>query len=322
MILAIETSCDETSVALVENEKVIKEITFSQIEKHKVIGGVIPEYASRLHDDQISHILKKFKDFFPKIKLIAITYGPGLVNALQVGLIAAKTLALALNVPILGIDHIEGHIFSPFINNEINFENKNFLNVIISGGHTEIIYSKKLFEYELIGKTKDDSVGEVYDKVARIYGLEYPGGPIIDKMARKGNYISNLITCPNLENKSMSFSGIKSAMLRLSEKNYDMNDLFATFHKIMIDQIFNKLYEALKEKEVDFITISAGVSANSYLRLRAKELKWKVYFPELKYTGDNATMIGNVAYLKLKYNRNILENNWMDIDANPRLKLY
>ena len=322
MILAIETSCDETSVSLMEKEKVIKEITFSQAEKHKKLGGVIPEYASRLHDNEISYILKEFKNFLPKLKLIAVTYGPGLVNALQVGYIAAKTLAFSLNIPILGIYHIEGHIFSPFINNEINFKDKKFLNVIISGGHTEIIYSKKLFEYELIGKTMDDSAGEVYDKVARTYGLEYPGGPIIDKLAKKGNYINNLITCSNLENKNMSFSGIKSAMFRLKNENYEVNDLFATFQKTIIDQIFNKLNEALVEKEVDFITITGGVSANSYLRLKAKELNYKVYFPELKYTGDNATMIGNVAYLKLKYDKNILEKNWMDTDADPRLKLY
>lgn len=324
-VLGIESSCDETSVSIVRNgREVLSNVINSQIKIHKQFGGVVPEIASRNHIEAISNVtkeaLKQANLKFEDIDVIACTYGPGLVGALLVGISYAKALSFALNKPLVGVNHIEGHIAANYITHK---ELKPpFLCMIISGGHTHLVHIKDYNDFKILGKTRDDAIGEAFDKVARVIGLEYPGGPKIDKLAKEGK--------PNIklpetyfENLDFSFSGIKTAVLNLNHKNpeIDKADLCASFELAATNMIIENTKKAIKELNIEKIALAGGVSANSYIRERflnlQKELNVKVYYPELVLCTDNAAMIASAGYY------NFLDGKISDLSLNavPNLKI-
>lgn len=323
--LGIESSCDETSVAIVKNgREVLTNTINTQIEIHKQFGGVVPEIASRKHIENISNVtkqaLKEANMSFEDIDIVSCTYGPGLVGALLVGVGYAKALSFALNKPLIGVNHIEGHIAA----NYITFQELEppFLCLVISGGHTHLIYIEDYTKFKILGKTRDDAIGEAYDKVARVIGLEYPGGPKIDKLAKVGQ--AN-IKLPEtyFDNLDFSFSGIKTAVLNLNHKEPNINkaDLCASFEKATTDMLINNTTRAIKEMKVDKIALAGGVSANSYIRERfkmlGKELGIDIYYPELKLCTDNAAMIASAGY----YNFLAGKISSLDLNAVPNLKI-
>lgn len=323
--LGIESSCDETSVAIVKNgREVLTNIINTQIEIHKQFGGVVPEIASRKHIDNISNVtkqaLKEANMSFEDIDVVACTYGPGLVGALLVGVGYAKALSFALNKPLIGVNHIEGHISA----NYITFPKLEppFLCLVISGGHTHLIYIEDYTKFKILGKTRDDAIGEAYDKVARVIGLEYPGGPKIDKLAKEGQ-ASIKLPETYFDNLDFSFSGIKTAVLNLNHKEPNINkaDLCASFEKATTNMLINNTTKAIKEMNVNKVALAGGVSANSYIRERfkilGKELGIDIYYPELKLCTDNAAMIASAGYY------NYIEGNRDDLSLNavPNLKL-
>lgn len=324
-ILGIESSCDETSVSVVKNgREVLSNVINSQIEIHKQFGGVVPEIASRNHVDAISSVTKealyKAGITFNDIDVIACTYGPGLVGALLVGVAYAKALSFALNKPLVGVNHIQGHIAA----NYITYKDLKppFLCVIISGGHTHLVHIKDYTEFEILGKTRDDAIGEAFDKVARVIGLQYPGGPKIDKLAKEGT--------PNIElphtyfdNLDFSFSGIKTAILNMHHKNPNINkaDLCASFEQTATDMLITNTKKAIKELNINKVALAGGVSANSYIRQRydelGKKLNLSIYYPDLVLCTDNAAMIASAGYY------NYINGNTSDLTLNaiPNLKI-
>ena len=323
--LGIESSCDETSVAIVKNgREVLTNIRNTQIEIHKQFGGVVPEIASRKHIDNISNVtkqaLKEANMSFEDIDVVACTYGPGLVGALLVGVGYAKALSFALNKPLIGVNHIEGHISA----NYITFPKLEppFLCLVISGGHTHLIYIEDYTKFKILGKTRDDAIGEAYDKVARVIGLEYPGGPKIDKLAKEGQ-ASIKLPETYFDNLDFSFSGIKTAVLNLNHKEPNINkaDLCASFEKATTNMLINNTTKAIKEMNVNKVALAGGVSANSYIRERfkilGKELGIDIYYPELKLCTDNAAMIASAGY----YNFLAGKISSLDLNAVPNLKI-
>lgn len=332
-ILALETSCDETAAAVVVNgREVLSNIISSQIDTHTKFGGVVPEVASRKHIEVISIVveeaLQEAKLTLKDIDAVAVTYGPGLVGALLVGVQYAKGLAYALKKPLIGVNHIEGHISANFIDHK-NLEPP-FVCLVVSGGHTFIVYMKDYGEFEVLGQTRDDAAGEAFDKVARAIGLGYPGGPKIDKISKEGN--NEAITFPraNFHDKDcldFSFSGIKSAVLnyinKMNMKDEEINkaDLAASFQKAVVDVLVDNALRACEIKKVNKIAIAGGVASNSTLReTMIKEGRKKgieVLFPAPILCTDNAAMIGSAAYYEfIKGKRAPLELN-----AVPNLKL-
>ena len=324
-VLGIESSCDETSVSVVKNgREVLSNVINSQIKIHKQFGGVVPEIASRNHVDVISQVtneaLKEANLKFEDIDAIACTKGPGLVGALLVGVSYAKALSFALNKPLIGVNHIEGHIAANYITHK---ELKPpFLCMIISGGHTHLVNIKDYTEFEILGKTRDDAIGEAFDKVARVIGLEYPGGPKIDKLAKEGK--ANIqLPQTYFENLDFSFSGIKTAILNLNHKNPDINkaDLCASFEYTATNMLIENTKKAIKKLNTDKVALAGGVSANSYIRDQflnlEKELNVKVYYPEITLCTDNAAMIASAGYY------NYLVGNVSDLTLNaiPNLKI-
>ena len=324
-ILGIESSCDETSVAVVKNgREVLSNVISSQIPIHEKFGGVVPEIASRNHVEAISNVTKKaLKEAgitLDDIDAIACTYGPGLVGALLVGVSYAKALSYACKKPLVGVNHIEGHVAANYITNK---ELKPpFLCAIVSGGHTHLVHIKDYREFEILGKTRDDAIGEAFDKVARVIGLGYPGGPKIDKLAKEGR--AN-ITLPetHFENLDFSFSGIKTAVINLHHKNPDVNkaDLAASFEKAVTNVLLDNTLKAAKELNIDTIALAGGVSANSYIRENFLNLEkthnMKVYYPELILCTDNAAMIAAAGY----YNYISGVRSDLELNAVPNLKL-
>ena len=323
--LGIESSCDETSVAIVKNgREVLTNIINTQIEIHKQFGGVVPEIASRKHIDNISNVtkqaLKEANMSFEDIDVVACTYGPGLVGALLVGVGYAKALSFALNKPLIGVNHIEGHISA----NYITFPKLEppFLCLVISGGHTHLIYIEDYTKFKILGKTRDDAIGEAYDKVARVIGLEYPGGPKIDKLAKEGQ-ASIKLPETYFDNLDFSFSGIKTAVLNLNHKEPNINkaDLCASFEKATTNMLIHNTTKAIKEMNVNKVALAGGVSANSYIRERfkilGKELGIDIYYPELKLCTDNAAMIASAGY----YNFLAGKISSLDLNAVPNLKI-
>ena len=323
--LGIESSCDETSVAIVKNgREVLSNIINTQIEIHKQFGGVVPEIASRKHIENISEVTKlalsEAKLNFNDLDVITCTYGPGLVGALLVGVGYAKALSYALNKPLVGVNHIEGHIAA----NYITFKELEppFLCLVISGGHTHLVYIEDYTKFKILGRTRDDAIGEAYDKVARVVGLEYPGGPKIDKIAKAGQ--AN-IKLPEtyFENLDFSFSGIKTAVLNLHHKEPNINiaDLCASFEETTTNMLINNTKKAIDMLKVDKIALAGGVSANSYIRAKfselEKELGIKVYYPELKLCTDNAAMIASAGY----YNFIAGKTSDLKLNAVPNLKI-
>lgn len=325
LTLGIESSCDETSVAVIKNgREILSNVIDTQIPIHEKYGGVVPEIASRNHIEAISRVTKKaLKDAnitFEDIDAITPTYGPGLVGALLVGLSYAKALSFAINKPLVGVNHIQGHIAANYITyKELK---PPFLCVMMSGGNTQLVYVKNYTEFEVLGKTRDDAIGEAFDKVARVVGLGYPGGPKIDKLAKEGN--PNTIELPktHFENLDFSFSGIKTAVINLHHKTPDINkaDLCASFQKTVTEILIENTTKALRQININTVVLAGGVSANSYIRsefLKLQNKEIKVYMPDLKLCTDNAAMIGAAGY----YNFVNGEISELNLNAVPNLKL-
>lgn len=329
-ILAIESSCDETSMAIVKNGKdVISIVINTQISTHENYGGVVPEIASRMHAENITIVLdetlKKANMKIEEIDAIAVTYGPGLMGSLLVGVEAAKTLALLYNKPLIAVNHLAGHIYANNLENDMKFP---LLALIISGGHTDIVYMEDDYKFKVLGATLDDAIGEAYDKVARVLGLKYPGGPNVEKMALNGKTSYKLPIPMNDESLNMSFSGLKSSIINLvhneTQRNKTINkeDLACSFQSVATDQLVRKLELAIKQTDIKNIIIAGGVSANQYIRQEVTKLAQKynanISVPKLLYCTDNAAMIGAAAYpLYLKK-----EFANLDLNANPGEELY
>lgn len=307
-IFAIETSCDETSASIIKNGNVeVSTIVLSQIDIHKKFGGVVPEIASRNHTQAITMVfeecLKKANMTMNDIDAIAVTYGPGLNGALLVGIEAAKALAFATGKPLVPVNHMAGHIYANKFVGEFKFP---LLCLVVSGGHTEIVYMDKEFSFKKIGSTLDDSVGEAYDKVARVIGIPYPGGPLMDKMANVGKHNYNLPAPKDDDSYDFSFSGLKSAVINLvhneKQRGREINkeDLATSFQETAVKILVKKTKRAIKEYGVKQLLVAGGVSANSGLRKAleetCKELDVELLKPEIKYCTDNAAMIGAAGY--------------------------
>ena len=324
LTLGIESSCDETAVAVIEDgRKILSNIVDTQIPIHEKYGGVVPEIASRNHIEAISRVTKKAleeaKITIDDIDAITPTYGPGLVGALLVGLSYAKALSYATGKPLVGVNHVQGHIAANYITHR-NLKPP-FLCVMMSGGNTQIIHVKGYTEFEVLGKTRDDAIGEAFDKVARVVGLGYPGGPKVDRLALQGE--------PNIElpkthfdNLDFSFSGIKTAVINLHHKNPDINkaDLCASFEKTVTEILIEHIKKAIEITGLKTIALAGGVSANSYIRSAFDGLEKngiKVYMPDLKLCTDNGAMIGSAGY----YNYMAGIRDGLELNAIPNLKL-
>ena len=326
LTMGIESSCDETSVAIVKNgREILSNVIDTQIPIHEKYGGVVPEIASRNHIEAISRVTKKaLKDAnvtLDKIDAITPTYGPGLVGALLVGLSYAKALAFAINKPLVGVNHIEGHIAANYITyKELE---PPFICVMMSGGNTQIINVKGYTELEVLGKTRDDAIGEAFDKVARVVGLGYPGGPKVDKLAKDGKANIQLPkTHFNDDTLDFSFSGIKTAVINLHHKNPDINkaNLCASFQKTVTETLMENVKKAIEKTGIKTIALAGGVSANSYIRnefLKLETEEMKVYMPDLKLCTDNAAMIASSGY----YNFISGKRDGLELNAIPNLKL-
>lgn len=326
-ILAIDTSCDDTSVAVVRNgEIVLSNIISSQIDIHSRFGGVVPEVASRKHVEVINILieeaLNKAKLTIKDISAIAVTYGPGLIGSLLVGLSAAKVISYINNIPLIGVHHIAGHIYANNIVKPLKFP---LIALVVSGGHTELIYMKDHLQFEVLGQTRDDAAGEAYDKVARVLKLPYPGGPEIDKLATKGKIN---ITLPRalLDSKyDFSFSGLKSAVINVvhnkEQKNEELKkeDMATSFQDAVVDVLSKKTVQAVLDKQVQNLIIAGGVAANKGLRSRlekeARKLGIDLIIPPLQLCTDNAAMIASVGYFLY------LRGDWSDLDLNGAANL-
>lgn len=324
-ILGIESSCDETSVSVVKNgREVLSNVINSQIKIHENYGGVVPEIASRCHTEVINQVmkeaLKEAKIELKDIDCIATTYGPGLVGALLVGVSYAKGLSFASNKPLLGVNHIEGHIAANYITHKDL--KPPFICLIISGGHSHLVKVNDYTNFEILGKTRDDAIGEAFDKVARVVGLGYPGGPKVDKLAKEGKEIIEL-PITHMDNMDFSFSGIKTAVINLNHKNPSINkaDLCLSFEKAATDMLENNILKAIQKTKISKVVLAGGVSANSYIRGRlekiAKKENLEMYFPELKLCTDNAAMIAAAGY----YNYIKGKKSDLTLNAMPNLKL-
>ncbi len=322
-IFAIETSCDETSASIVKNGcDEIATVILSQIDIHKKFGGVVPEIASRNHTKAITIVfeecLKKANMTMNDIDAIAVTYGPGLNGALLIGIEAAKALSFATKKPLIKVNHMAGHIYANKFIGTFKFP---LLALVVSGGHTELIYMDKEYSFKKIGCTLDDSIGEAYDKVARVIGISYPGGPLMDKLAKKGKHTYNLPVPKDDKSYDFSFSGIKSAIINLvhneKQRGNDINkeDLAASFQETVVGILVKKTKRAIKEYNVKQLLVAGGVSANSALRDALEklcdELNVELLKPEIRYCTDNAAMIGAAAYYAYK------KGDIADFSLNP-----
>ncbi|OCL27761.1 tRNA N6-adenosine(37)-threonylcarbamoyltransferase complex transferase subunit TsaD [Orenia metallireducens] len=333
LTLGIESSCDETSAAVIKDGKeVLSNVIASQINLHRKFGGVVPEIASRKHVELINPVIEDALEEagvdYEELSLVAVTYGPGLVGGLLVGIAAAKAIAYAHNIPLVGVNHIEGHIYSNFISHpEIE---PPLLCLTVSGGHTDLLYFEELGSYQILGRTKDDAAGEAFDKVARVMEIGYPGGPAIDKLAKEGD--SQAIDLPRPliydDNYDFSFSGLKTAVLNYINQKKQKGeevpqaDLAASFQQAVVDVLTAKVFKAAQDKGVKKVLLSGGVSANSHLRRELEEkldeLEIKLYYPQPKLCTDNAAMIGTAVYFKYQLTGEIAPYS---LNANPNLKL-
>jgi N6-L-threonylcarbamoyladenine synthase len=333
-ILGIESSCDDTSAAVMCNGKLYSNVINTQA-IHEKYGGVVPELASRAHQQNIVLVVKEALEIakisINEISAISFTKGPGLLGSLLVGASFAKGLSVAANIPLIGVNHLHGHILAHFLRekDEEAFVPKfPFLCLLVSGGHTQIVVVKDYLEFEIIGKTIDDAAGEAFDKCAKVLGLSYPGGPQIDKFAKLGDKHSFKFNKPQIQNLDFSFSGLKTSFLyslRDNSKNdpdftkNNLNDLAASLQNSIVEILLEKLEKAVKITGIKEIAISGGVSANSGLRDNliklAAEKSWNVYLPKIKYTTDNAAMIAIVGYYKF------LSNKFEGLEAVPQARL-
>lgn len=331
-LLAIESSCDDTAAAVLHNDKVLSNVVARQ-SIHEEYGGVVPELASRAHQQNIVPVidvaLKKANINSAQLSSIAFTQGPGLMGSLLVGTSFAKSLAMALGIPLIAVNHMHAHILAHFIDEE-GFDKPTFpfLALTISGGHTQIVRVNSFFDMEIIGETTDDAVGEAFDKTAKILGLPYPGGPLIDQLAKEGNPKKYIFTKPKVEGLNFSFSGLKTQILYFIQKNVKENpnfveenkaDICASIQHIIIEILMEKLHLAVQQTGIHQIAIGGGVSANSGIRSTLKEAEtkfgWKTYIPKFEYTTDNAAMIGIVGYYKF------LENKFNDASIVSKARI-
>jgi N6-L-threonylcarbamoyladenine synthase len=314
-ILAIESSCDDTAAAVLHNDKVLSNVVANQL-IHAQYGGVVPELASRAHQQNIVPVidaaLRNANIKKEQLSAIAFTQGPGLMGSLLVGSSFAKSMALALQIPLIAVNHMHAHILAHFISEE-GYEKPSFpfLALTISGGHTQIVEVKDYFDLTIIGETTDDAVGEAFDKSAKILGLPYPGGPLVDKYAQLGNPKAFVFTKPKVPGLNFSFSGLKTAILyfvqkkKLENPNFieeNLNDICASIQYTIVEILMDKLKFAVKETGIKQVAIGGGVSANSGIRKTLQEAEqkqgWKTFVPKFEYTTDNAAMIGIVGYQK------------------------
>lgn len=330
--LAIETSCDETSVAVVKNgREVLSNVILSQIKTHQKFGGVVPEIASREHLEAINYVIKQglyeANLDFDQIDTIAVTKGPGLIGALLVGISAAKGMSMALKKPLVGVNHMQGHICANYLAHK-DLEPP-FISLVVSGGHTYLVDVLDYNNYEVIGRTKDDAAGESFDKVSRALGLGYPGGPQIQKAAELGN--PEAINFPRVmlekDSYDFSFSGLKTAVLnylnteKMASREINPNDVAASFQQAVLDVLVEKSIRLVQEKSRDKLVLSGGVAANKPLRdlleSKCKEISVEMYYPPLDLCTDNAAMIGSAGYFT--YINNGAET--LDMDVFPNLGL-
>ena len=326
-IMAIESSCDETACAIVKNgREVVANVVASQIKTHEKYGGVIPEIAAREHLEAVNVVIdeafrqaKENAGILPKdITAFAGTVGPGLVGCLLVGLNAAKTLALVYDKPFIGVNHLNAHLCANYLDTELK---PPFMALLVSGGHTQIIDVKSYSEQNILGETIDDAVGEAYDKVARLIGLPYPGGPRLDKLATEGNPFAFKLPEAKVEGYNFSFSGLKTAVLRLvksfNKEELPVNDICASFQETVSSTLLHKLKDALKESGYSQVVIAGGVAANSEIRKKIFALKeegYSVYAPLMKYCTDNAAMVASCAY----FNTNTFDD--VNVEVFSRVK--
>lgn len=310
-ILAIESSCDDTSAAICKDAKILANLIAGQ-QVHELWGGVVPELASRAHQQNIVPVvdsaIQKADIAREEISAVAFTRGPGLIGSLLVGVSFAKAFAMALNVPLIEVNHMQAHILAHFIDSQPKFP---FLCLTVSGGHTQLVVVKNFLEMEVVGETLDDAAGEAFDKTAKLLGLPYPGGPLIDKYAKLGDANRFKFTEPNIPELDFSFSGLKTSVLYFLQAEHkknpsfvqeNVNDLCASIQKTIIDILLKKAEKAAKQYGITEIALAGGVSANSELRLRFEELGakngWATYIPKFEYCTDNAAMIAITAYYK------------------------
>ena len=330
-ILGIESSCDDTSAAVLKNDKVLSNIIANQ-DIHKKYGGVVPELASRAHLSNIiptvESAIREAKISLNQLSAISFTKGPGLMGSLIVGTEFSKALSLSLKIPVIEVNHMQAHILVHFINNGKNMPSFPFLGVTISGGHTQFILVKDYFEMKILGETLDDAIGEAFDKCGKKLGLGYPAGPLIDKISKKGDENKFKFPLPKVNGGDISYSGTKTAFINFLNKNQtkniefinqNINDICASIQKNLIDNLMNKVHLLSVENNLKTIVFGGGVSANSYLKKRlekySNENDLKIFIPELEFSTDNAAMIGIVGYLKYKYS---LKSN-LKSTPSPRL---
>jgi N6-L-threonylcarbamoyladenine synthase len=336
LILAIESSCDDTSAAVILNDKILANITAGQ-KIHEQYGGVVPELASRDHQKHIIPIidaaLKQADVKLSQLNAIAFTQGPGLMGSLLVGASVAKSLAQALDIPLIAVNHMQGHILAHFIKDAESGENKvvpafPFLCLTVSGGHTQLVKITDHLNFELLGETTDDAVGEAFDKAAKILGLGYPGGPQIDKLAKTGNPNVFHFADSKMEAFDFSFSGIKTSFLYFVQNNVQKNpkfveenlrDICASYQKHLVNVLMRKLLKAAEETGIKDIAIAGGVAANSEIRKQVQQLaeqhQWNVFIPKFEYCTDNAAMIAITAYYKY------LKGDFATLDVTPEVKM-
>jgi N6-L-threonylcarbamoyladenine synthase len=324
IILGVETSCDETGVALLEDERVLYNNIYSQ-EIHSRFGGVVPEIASREHTERLfimtRDILEEGKISVEDIDGIAVTYGPGLLCSLLIGLNFAKGLSYSIGVPFVGVNHLEAHIYSPFINvEEYNYP---FLSLLVSGGHTLIVKVNGFREYEVLGSTLDDACGESFDKVSKLIGGGYPGGPAIEKFAREGEGNAFAFPVPDPRGLDFSYSGLKTSVLYTylglpqKERIHRVYDIAASFQKSAVESLLIKLKRAVRMTGIKRVSVSGGVSANKLLRKRLEELDIEWVAPDKEFTVDNGAMVGFLGYKLFKERI----HSELDLKASPRLSL-
>jgi N6-L-threonylcarbamoyladenine synthase len=328
IVLSVESSCDETSVSLVKNGKeILSNIVLSQIDIHKEYGGVVPEIASREHIKGITYVFEealiKARIEKDEIDLVAVTKGPGLIGSLLIGVNAAKAFAFANNIDIVGVHHIAGHIYANAISEDLEFP---LICLVVSGGHTELILMEEHYDFQKLGETTDDAIGEAYDKVARTIGLGYPGGPLVDKLAFTGKPTYKMPDLTKLPGYSFSFSGIKSHVINLvhnlKQRNEEINkaDLAASFQEAVGEVLVKKSIKAIEEYDAKMFMIAGGVAANKGLRKKIDEqIKGvKIVVPEFKYCTDNAAMIGVAGYYQYqKYKK----TDSMNLNGMSRVNL-
>ncbi len=321
MLLAIETSCDETGVALFsEDGKFLDHLLYSQVAFHSPFGGIVPEIASRKQLEVLApltkELLKKNNVSIKDIKCIAVTFGPGLIGSLLVGVSFAKAISFALKIPIVAVDHLQAHLMAIFLEQKVNFP---FIGLLVSGGHTALFLVNSFEEYKLLGHTRDDAAGEAFDKVAKLLNLGYPGGPIISKLAEKGNRNAISFPRPLLEDSSFdfSFSGLKTAVLNYLKSNssFKTEDLCASFEEAVCEVLVEKTFKAALKLKIPRIVVAGGVASNKRLRElflnKAFREGIKVFFPSPEFCTDNAAMVGIIGYYKWQ------KKDFANLDSEP-----